>query len=248
MSGLDPTGGAGIQADIESIMQTGSHCFSIVTALTVQDTHNVQRSVGVAPELLVAQAEALRRDVHIDAIKVGLIDSPDTLKAVVHILTLFPGVPVIADPVLKAGGGFDFGAGQLVRLYREQLISRVTVLTPNTHELRLLCPGADSLESAAAEICAEGTAYVLLTGTHDTSIDVINRLFSGDEEINQWRWPRLSAEYHGSGCTLASALSSCIAQGMDIPSAASRAQEFTWSALNKAWQAGSGQLLPNRLT
>jgi hydroxymethylpyrimidine/phosphomethylpyrimidine kinase len=247
MSGLDPTGGAGIQADIETLLQMGSHCLPMVTSLTVQDTHNVQRSVSVAPDLLLAQAEALRKDMQIDAIKIGLLGSPDTIRAIARILRLFPGVPVIADPVLKAGGGFDFGAEELAGLYLEQIVSQTTVLTPNTHELRLLCPRAQTLAAAAAEICAAGAGYVLLTGSHDTSIDVINRLYSGEDEINMWRWPRLAGEYHGSGCTLASALSSGIAQGLDIDIAATKAQEFTWAALHKAWPAGGGQLIPNRL-
>tara|TARA_R110002072_G_scaffold284396_1_gene448403 strand:+ start:7449 stop:8246 length:798 start_codon:yes stop_codon:yes gene_type:complete len=248
LSGLDPSGGAGIQADIETLLMTGSHCLPVITSLTVQDSQNVFSTQPVAAELLVRQVEMLRDDISVDAIKIGLMDSPETIRCVSRLLDLFPNIPIVADPVLKAGGGFDFGAADLAVLYRQFIVPRCTVLTPNTTELYLLSPESGSHPDAARQLCDDGCQYVLLTGTHDQSTNVINRLYdqSLNNEAVQWSWPRLDDVYHGSGCTLATALASFLAHGAHIESAAAQAQQFTWNALNHGWRAGQGQLMPDR--
>lgn len=246
LSGLDPTGGAGIQADIETMLMTGSHCLPVITSLTVQDTHNVRSSTRVQAELLTAQVQTLLEDVPICAIKIGLIDNPETVAVIGQILSEHQDIPIVADPVLKAGGGFDFGAADLAQAYRSLILPYVSVVTPNTEELRLLTPQSGSTEMAAQDLHDCGADHMLLTGTHATSADVINRLFCGKDEIGLWHWPRLPGEYHGSGCTLAAALASYLAQGLPMTDAAEKAQVFTWQALESAWPAGRGQLIPAR--
>lgn len=259
LSGLDPSGGAGIQADIETLFSLGCHCMPVITSLTVQNTDNVLSTTPVSADLLASQLDALLADMRIDAVKIGLIDNVDVLHQIAIFLDrlrkLSPGLPVVADPVLKAGGGFNFSTDALINEYRLHIIPLCTVITPNTHELALLCPDAESPDDAARNLCNSGCHHVLLTGTHADTPDVVNRLYSqrhnaGIPEIESrvlsWSWPRLPGSYHGSGCTFASALAASLANGHGMTEAAVAAQEFTWHALQQAHKPGAGQLLPDR--
>jgi hydroxymethylpyrimidine/phosphomethylpyrimidine kinase len=257
LSGLDPTGGAGIQADIETLFHAGCHCLPVVTTLTVQDTTNVFSSTPTDPELIGQQVRVLIQDLKVDAIKIGLLDNLVFLPVLAELLAEVrhknPGIPVIADPILRAGGGFDFSSEKIVAAYRDLIVPLCTVLTPNTEELLSLCPGADNPYSAAARLLHTGCQHILLTGTHAASPDVINTLYSLPADSAQtqlirrdWTWPRLPGSFHGSGCTLAAAVAANLALGLGIEDAADTAQTYTWQTLDKAVQPGAGQYLPNR--
>jgi len=245
-SGLDPTGGAGIQADIEALFSAGCHCLPVVTALTVQDTHNVMTSHPVAPTLLIAQARTVLDDMPVAAIKIGLLGSIHAAEAIHCILRDYPEIPVILDPILRAGGGFDFSADDIRSVMRNLLIPLTTVLTPNTLELRLLTDATDNAEANARELLALGCKHVLLTGTHSDNPSVINCLYSLMQTPELCEWPRLPGEYHGSGCTLAASLAGYIAKGLSVAEAARQAQHFTWQSLQAGQRPGSGQWLPER--
>jgi hydroxymethylpyrimidine/phosphomethylpyrimidine kinase len=248
-SGLDPTGGAGIQADIETLQALGCHTLPIISSLTAQTTNNVLETHPCDPELIRRQFDALLESkLNIAAIKLGLIDSADVMRCISHIVRQHPNIPVVADPVLKAGGGFRFGNDDLVQLYRELILPYCKVLTPNTQELKQLSPGTSSENEAMSELCRVGCEYILLTGTHRNTDQVINRLYSEHMSITdkQWTWPRLPGEYHGSGCTLAAATAAGLANGLDYIAAAETAQHFTWRALKNALKVGNGQYLPDR--
>lgn len=245
-SGLDPSGGAGIQADIEALFSAGCHCLPVVTALTVQDTHNVLACHSVPPTLLIEQARAVLEDMPVAAIKIGLLGSSATAEVIHSILRDYPGVPVVLDPILRAGGGFDFSAQELRTAMRSLLIPLCTVVTPNTVELRLLTSAADSDEACANALLDMGCTHVLLTGTHADSPNVINQLYTRHQPPLRQEWPRLSGEYHGSGCTLAASLAAHIAHGLEVVDAARRAQHYTWNALEAAQRPGHGQSLPDR--
>jgi hydroxymethylpyrimidine/phosphomethylpyrimidine kinase len=248
-SGLDPTGGAGIQADIETLLALGCHALPIVTSLTVQTTQNVAETHSCDAGVLQRQFNALlESQLNIAAIKLGLIDSPHVMLCISDIIRQHPHIPVVADPVLKAGGGFEFSEHNMAQLYRELILPHCQVLTPNTPELNKLSPHADSEDKALQDLCSTGCEYILLTGTHRGSAQVINRLYSESSPVSnqQWQWPRLAGEYHGSGCTLASAMAAGLAAGMSYVAAADRAQQFTWQALKNALRAGNGQYLPDR--
>lgn len=259
LSGLDPTGGAGIQADIETLASLGCHCLPVVTSLTVQNTANVLSTAPVSATLLDSQLMALQQDIRIDAVKIGLIDSLDVVVRVGKFLNnlrkMQPDILIIADPVLKAGGGFAFSTEALILEYRQRIIPLCTVITPNTDELTLLCPQAGSPEDAARLLCSNGCKHVLVTGTHADTSDVVNRLYgqsAGSDtpqiewRVVSWSWPRLPGSFHGSGCTMASALAGNLANGLHMPEAAFAAQEFTWQSLQLAHKPGKGQFLPNR--
>lgn len=243
LSGHDPTGGAGIQADIEMLGRLGCHTCSVITALTEQDTCNVRRIYPQDPRRFLAQALTLMADLRPAAIKIGLLGCSEIARAVADIIDRAAGVPVVLDPVLAAGGGLDLGSDALVGELRELLIPRCRVLTPNTEEARRLA-GAGPLDDCAARLLSFGCDAVLITGTHDTTEDVVNRLFEPSRS-RSFRWPRLPGTYHGSGCTLAAATAGFLALGLTTGKAVEEAQSVTWRALRAGHALGRGQLLPD---
>jgi hydroxymethylpyrimidine/phosphomethylpyrimidine kinase len=245
LSGHDPTGGAGIQADIEAITATGGRACSVITAITVQDSVDVHAVLPQRREDFLAQAAVLLAEFPIAAIKIGLLGSPAIADAVADLLQrVDPATPVVIDPILAAGGGKELGGSALIPILRTRLLPRCTLLVPNTHEAARLGGSAD-LDACAAALLALGCENVLITGTHAASTDVLNRLYSLHGR-RQYCWPRLPHDYHGSGCTLASACASYLAQGYPLEIAVELAQRYTWWSLKRGFRPGRGQHFPHR--
>lgn len=253
LAGNDPVGGAGIAADIETLVSLGCHPAPVITALTVQDTHNVHELWPVEPELVLAQARAVLADLPVAVFKIGVLGSADNAAAVYELLTAWPDIPVVLDPVLAAGGGTSLVNGDVIEAIRDLLLPLTTVFTPNSLEARRLAPEADTLEACSMALLARGCRYVLLTGGHEPTPDVVNTLCSNNRRLESWRWPRLPDRYHGSGCTLAAAIAGLLAQAQapgseeSLLSALYQAQQYVWHTLQAGYRAGGGQLLPNRL-
>jgi len=147
-------------------------------------------------------------------------------------------VPLVLDPVLASGRGDPLASDAVLKALLELLVPRATVVTPNTIEAARL--------GGAKRLLELGCRYVLVTGTHEAGADVSNKLYDSGGLVREDRWRRLPGSYHGSGCTLASAIAAQLAKGRDVPEAARAAQEFTWQALAAGFRSGAGQSLPNR--
>lgn len=245
-SGLDPTGGAGLQADIETLFSIGCHCTPIATAQTVQNTQNAFSMVATDPALLVQQSRAVLEDISVQCFKIGLLGSVETIEVMYTLLKDYPAIPVVLDPIAFAGGGYEFGGDEVLDALRSLLLPLTTVLTPNTDEIKRLAPTADSLDACANELLDLGCQHLLLTGTHAQTPGVENRLYSIHQEVTVFNWPRLEYAYHGSGCTLAAAIAGYLAHKLNINDAVQRAQRFTWESLSHGSRVGFGQHLPNR--
>lgn len=245
-SGHDPCGGAGIQADIEVISSHGCHPASIITCLTQQDTHNVISIWPQNPQDLRAQTTTLLNDLDIAVIKIGLIGSVEIAQAIGAILQANPQIPVVLDPVLAAGGGKKLSNANLIKTIVVELLPYVTLLTPNSDEARLLT-GNQVLNESAQALLGMGAKNVLLTGGHESTLTVDNTLYRPDQPPQTFHWERLSGQYHGSGCTLASSCAALMARGFDVYTAVTEAQDFAWQALAAAYPTGSGQLNPDRM-
>lgn len=246
LGGHDPTGGAGLTADGEAIRAAGGHGLGIVTCLTNQSTCGV---TGVFPQpigQIQAQWRALIADSPIAAIKLGLLGSAAIARAVEDLLRARPDLPVVLDPVLASGAGDPVADALLRERLGRQLPALSTLITPNLPEAQALS-GADSPEACAAVLLDTGCRWVLITGTHADAPDVINRLYGRDGRRETWHWPRLADAYHGSGCTLASAIAVRLAQGTELVEAVAEAQAYTWQTLARARHTGRCQLTPNRL-
>ena len=246
----DPTGGAGIQADLLTLSSMGCHALTVVTAITVQDTAGVEDVLPIDADWVSDQARVLLEDMPVAAFKIGLVGSVENCAAIAEVVSDYPDVPLILDPVLASGRGDEMATEELIEAMREMLIPQTTIITPNSLEARRLADdGGDeerSLEDCAKRILEMGCEYVLITGTHENTPQVINTLYGQQGVVRSDSWERLPGSYHGSGCTLASAIAATLANGLDIPEAVREAQEYTWQTLNAGFRPGMGQYIPDR--
>ena len=235
----DPTGGAGLQADILTIAALGCHPISVLTALTVQDTSGVAGVHAIEAGWIVQQARCLLKDFRVAAFKTGVLASPENVRAIAALLSEYPEVPLVVDPVLASGRGDALASDAGLLALKEKIIPLATVATPNRIEAQRL--------GGARELLALGCRFVLVTGTHADTPEVINTLYDAGGVAREDRWPRLPGSYHGSGCTLASAIAASLAKGSDVNEAVGIAQEYTWKSLAAGFRPGAGQSIPNRL-
>lgn len=248
----DPTGGAGLQADLLTLASMGCHPLSVVTALTVQDTRGVDDIFPIDSDWVVDQARKLLEDMPVAAFKLGVLGSIDNITAIAEIISDYPEVPVILDPVLASGRGDTLAGEDMIIALRELIVPQTTVLTPNSMEARRLAEEDDdedeepSLEECATRLVSLGSEFVLVTGTHENTPEVINVLYGEEGVVRSDRWKRLPGSFHGSGCTLASAIAATMANGLDVAEAVREAQEYTWQALAHGFRPGMGQHLPDR--
>jgi hydroxymethylpyrimidine/phosphomethylpyrimidine kinase len=237
-----------MQADLLTIASLGCHPLTVLTALTAQDTHGVHGLLAMEPEWIARQARRVLEDIPVAAFKLGVLGSARNAERVASILAAHPRTPVVLDPVLASGGGDPLADDEAAQALRSLLLPLTTVLTPNSVEARQLAqaaPGAP-LADCARKLTAAGCRYVLITGTHEPGAQVVNALYDAGGALREDRWPRLAGKYHGSGCTLASALAAFLARGLAIENAVQEAQAYTWKTLEAGFRPGSGQYLPNR--
>lgn len=246
-AGNDPTGGAGIQADIQALTSLGCHPAPVVTAITIQDTIGVKQFTSVDAALVIAQARAVLEDMPVAAFKTGMLGSIANLTAIAGILEDYPEIPLIVDPVMASGQGDALVEEPIEDALRALLLPQATLITPNSLEARRLAPDADTLDACAQELLSAGCQFVLVTGTHENTPQVINRFYGNRRLLETFSWERLPESYHGSGCTLASACAATFAQGFDPVDAVAEAQEYTWNTLKHGQRLGMGQHLPDRL-
>lgn len=248
-AGLDPSGGAGIAADILAVSAQGGHALPIVSALTVQDNDRVFDVIAVDAATLARQAEVLAAKIGIQAVKIGIPGSRANAQAIADVILGLrlsnPELPVVLDPVLASGNGFALSREDAAQALAP-LLPLVTLIVPNLPEALLLSGGLATPEAQAARLQALGCRHVLITGGHADGADVCNRWFGPDGQ-HDWRWNRLPGTFHGSGCTLASAIAARLAQGDPMALALGSAQAYCHQALAAAYPIAPGQLMPCRL-
>ena len=245
-SGHDPCGGAGIQADIEAINSHGGMATSIITAATVQDTQNVMSFSPMPADLVIEQARAILEDMPVAVIKIGMIGSAEIARAIHSILTDYSDIKVVYDPVFSTENDGSLSTSDLIDNVRELLLPLTTVLTPNIFEAHALAPGSDTSAAAAMALLENECEYVLLTGTHGKTSDVVHKLYSNHRELEQYHYERLPHKYHGSGCTLAASIAALLAMGLDVTSACHHALDYTHKTLVNGRRIGMGQYHPDR--
>lgn len=246
IGGHDPSGGAGIQADIETAFALGVPMTTALTTLTVQTTKEVRRVAPVAAALLGQQLEAVLEEFAPNVIKIGLLPNPELIDVVAECLSHHRGLTVL-DPVLAAGSGTTMTEAGVAQRIADTLLARMAVITPNHNEVLRLCPGQTQALAAATQLAERYGCQVLLTGTDATQGDTVeHQLIVHDGVERRWHWPRLAGEFHGSGCTLATAIAAYLALGRPVSTACELAQAFTYDSLKNAFRSGTQQQLPAR--
>lgn len=248
-SATDPSGGAGLQADLLTIASMGCHPLSVVTAVTIQDTIGVEDVMAIDPDWVADQARSVLEDMAVHAFKIGAMGSIENIAAIAEVVSDYPDIPLILDPILSSGRGDELATEEMIDAMKSLLVSQTTLITPNSIEARYLA--LDEHEEGTLELCAErildlGAEYVLITGTHENTPQVVNTLYGDSGILRVDSWERLQHSYHGSGCTLASAIAAAIAMGLDIETAVEKAQEYTWNTLEAGFRPGMGQHIPDR--
>ena len=248
----DSSGGAGIQADILTLASMGCHPLSVITAITIQDTAGVDDVLALDPEWVTDQARSVLEDMPVHVFKMGMLGSVEVIMAIAEVISDYPNIPLVLDPVLASGRGDELASDDMVMAMRELLLPQVTILTPNSLEARRLAQDDDENDLPDLGLCAErllqmGCEYVLVTGTHENTSQVINSLYGASGVVRTDSWRRLEGSFHGSGCTLASAIAAGLANGLPISEGVYEAQEYTWQSLRAGFRPGMGQHLPDRL-
>ena len=260
IAGSDSIAGAGIQIDIKVAASLGVHATCAVTAVTAQSTMSVDAVQTVDPDVVCAQIRAAFSDVPPAAVKVGMIGNGETAEAVAGELALHPKVPVVLDPVLVATSGGSLYGDSVLDALIAKMIPSSTIVTPNVPEARALTgidvSGPEGMREAAGRIAGFGAGYVLVKGGHGSGSECVDRLYgsepaaagdsgpSGDatslRELLELRSPRLRGEFHGSGCSLSTAIACGLAQGMPVEDAVTRAHGLVSRMLARPTGLGHG--------
>jgi len=231
----------------------GCHPLSVVTAITVQDTTGVEDVMPLDAEWVADQARCILEDVPVAVFKLGVLGSVESIAAIAEIVSDYPEIPLVLDPILASGRGDELASEDMLSALRDLIIPQATIVTPNILEILRIAYDENveednpDLAEAARRILETGCEYVLITGTHSNSTQVINTLYGREGVVRSDGWERLAGSYHGSGCTLSSAIAAGLAQGLDIAEAVAEAQEYTWQTLKDGFRLGMGQPIPDRL-
>lgn len=245
VAGSDSGGGAGIQADIKTVTALRGYAATAITALTAQNTRGVFGVLGVAPEFIQQQMRVVLEDLGADAVKTGMLHAAEVIEAVCQVLEgLDPAPPLVADPVMVAQSGASLLDPGAVRTLAERLLPLAAVLTPNVPEAERLggldIAGPDELARAAEKLLGLGPRAVLLKGGHLAG-ETVRDVLASRAGVEVFESPRLDTPHtHGTGCTLASAIATGLAQGLDLRAAVVRARAYLYEAIRAAPGLGQG--------
>ena len=228
IAGSDSGGGAGIQADIKTITMLGGHAMTAIAAITAQNTIGVDAVLPVPADMVLAQIDAVVRDIGVDAVKIGMIGSAAVAMAVAAVL---PDCPIVLDPVMVASSGAVLADAATIAAF-EALMDRATLVTPNLPELEAL-GGIDRLTRAGR--------IVLVKGGHGDGEEIVDRLVGPDGEIMRWSDARIHTRHsHGTGCTLSSAIATGLGAGLSLVDSVARARAYVRAAMFAAPGLGGG--------
>ena len=237
IAGSDSGGGAGIQADLKTFSALGCYGMTVITALTAQNTVSVTGIHPVPPEFIVLQMDAVMTDIGADAVKIGMLHSPEVIMAVARCLRQYDGPAIVLDPVMVTRGGDKLLQDDAVQALKDHLFPLAAIITPNLAEASLLLgrevKERSQMVDACRDLAALGCDQVFLTGgalTGSTSVDILyDRL---NDEILEFESPRVdTCNSHGTGCTISSAIAACLAKGMELPAAIREAKTYLDGAL-----------------
>ena len=242
LSGLDPCGGAGIAADIETINQFGVTPLPIITTLTVQNTQSVKSTQEVDSKLIAEQFNHLKTDVTFSVAKIGLLSSKKQIEVLTNLLSECDDVTIVLDPIVKSTAKDKLLDSQTLEVLKTKLLPLVDVITPNVDELQALSPNKNEQQAVESLPCE----WVLLTTTDSSDDEIEHRLYHHAELLERYTYTKLPGDYHGSGCTLASSIAGLLALGVETRIACKRALDYTYQTLLNAKSIGKMQHHPNR--
>ena len=241
-SGLDPSGAAGVSADIETINQFGITPLPIITTLTVQNTQNVTFLEATNNSLIQAQFKSIKEDIDFKVVKIGLLGSSSQIKTIAKLLINRTGLFIVLDPIIVSSSDNELSTDSMIEAMRNDLIPLCSLLTPNLSELSSLAPGLNEQSAVASLKCP----WVLVTTSDSSEVEIEHRLYHHSNLVSKFTYKKLPGNYHGSGCTLSSAISALIATDVSVEDSCRRALDYTYQTLLNAKKLGKMQYHPNR--
>ncbi|WP_308749167.1 bifunctional hydroxymethylpyrimidine kinase/phosphomethylpyrimidine kinase [uncultured Anaerococcus sp.] len=243
IAGSDSSGGAGIQADLKTMTVNGVYAMSVITALTAQNTQGVTGILDVSPEFITEQMDAVFNDIYPDAIKIGMVSSPEIVEAIAASLEKYQAKNIVLDPVMVATSGAKLLKEEAMDSLINRLIPLADVITPNIPEGEILAgmeiTNEDEMIKVAEKIGKKYDCAVLLKGGH--RVNDANDLLYKDGKFKWFRSERIdNPNTHGTGCTLSSAIGANLAKGYDIDQAIEKAKAYLTGALRAGLDLGKG--------
>lgn len=236
IAGFDGSGGAGIQADIKTISALGCYATSVLTALPVQNTMGVRNIFTIPVEAVSEQIESILDDIFPDAIKIGMVHTPELVETIVKTLGKYKKVPIVFDPVMVATSGHRLIEEETIQTITERLFPIADIITPNMDEAAILAhmkvETLEDMKTAGERIKKLGCKNILLKGGHQTTEKITSLLYSGSDDFQTFESLKLNTKNtHGSGCTLSSAIASFLAKGKTMDEAVAFAQYYVSEAI-----------------
>ena len=243
IAGSDSSGGAGIQADIKTMMANGVHAMSAITALTAQNTTGVTAILNVTPEFLAQELDAVFTDIYPDAVKIGMVSESELIRTIAARLKQYGAKNIVVDPVMVATSGAKLICDEAVDILKTELFPLASVLTPNIPETEVLTGrlvrSAEDMVEAARQIAETYHCAVLVKGGH--KLNDANDLLYTDGSYRWFNGKRIdNPNTHGTGCTLSSAIASNLAKGLSMEVSVERAKEYISGALSAMLNLGQG--------
>ena len=241
-SGLDPSGAAGIAADIETINQFGLTPLPIITTLTAQNTQRVDSLEVTKDSLLERQFNLINEDISFNTVKIGLLGSSSQIIEISKLLKDRKQLNIVLDPILISGTDENLSSIEMIEAMKSELLPLCLLLTPNLAELNVLAPGL----SEQAAVSSLNCPWILVTTSDSSEVQIEHRLYHESKLVKKFTYDKLPNKFHGSGCTLSSAISALIASGEDVDVACKKALQYTYQCLLSAKKIGKMQYHPNR--
>ena len=243
IAGTDPSGGAGVQADLKTFCAHGCYAMSVITAVVSQNTQGVIDFMDITPELIASQIDAVFEDISVDAVKIGMVSVPETIRTIGEKLQHYKPSIIVVDPVMVATSGHHLLAPQAVQTLKDTLVPLAGVLTPNIPEAEVLADmeihDFAAMEEACRKIAAMGAKAVLVQGGHRIE-DATDVLYDG-KEFHYFKGRHIdSTSTHGTGCSLSSAIASNLARGLELVEAVRQAKQFVFDGILHAEPIGKG--------
>lgn len=246
IAGFDGSGGAGIQADIKTISALGCYATSVLTALPVQNTQGVINIFPIPIGAVAEQLDAIMEDIIPDAIKIGMVHTPQLVDTIVTVLQKYPDIPVVFDPVMVATSGHALIEEQTVDTIIEKLLPLSTVITPNMDEAAIMAKmkveTLKDMEVAGKRIKRLGCKNILLKGGHQKTAMITSLLLDEKNNYHAFEFDKIETNNtHGSGCTLSSAIASYLAQGDDLLESVALGQQYVFNAIQSGADTQTGK-------
>ncbi|TYR31805.1 bifunctional hydroxymethylpyrimidine kinase/phosphomethylpyrimidine kinase [Sphingobacterium phlebotomi] len=246
IAGFDGSGGAGIQADIKTISALGCYATSVLTALPVQNTQGVKNIFPIPIEAVAEQLDTIMEDIIPDAIKIGMVHTPQLVDTIVTVLQKYPDIPVVFDPVMVATSGHPLIEEKTIDAIIEKLLPLSAVITPNMDEAAIIAKikveTVKDMELAGKSMKQLGCKNILLKGGHQKTAMIISLLLDEKNNYHSFEFNKIETNNtHGSGCTLSSAIASYMAQGKDLFEAVALGQQYVFSAIQSGADTQTGQ-------